>query len=1087
MPASVRIAGMDPAIISRIAHDLGLPESSVASTTALFEKGATAPFIVRYRKEQTENLDDAKVRAVEERLGYYREVLDRRASLVKALIDQKKLTDELRQRIDGIYTKVELEDLFHLYKPRRKTRAAEAQEKGLEPLAEYIWNQEPDAWSLEVHAEAYKDPEKQVPSAELALQGALDIVAEWISENLEIRAGLREMLCKEGNLVSTVVPAKASQKTKYTMYYDRREPVTTIPSHRVLAIRRGTKEGVLASAIECDQTKAIDFILSSVIRDKESIFAPLLERAVRDAYSRILRPLIETEVRAMLKERADREAIRVFQENLSNLLLTPPAGAMVVMGIDISKGDECRLAVVDEKGNLLEEAAISLRQPRSTPAVTPEAQPSEPAPAEAAKVEAVLTDSASLPELEIRVSEAEPGELPETTPLATVVSVEAAAVAENVADEIAASPTAVLSDGEKPSLVSPEEPDSHDEFSEVSHPRLDSGDTAEESQAQAASEPAPVQVVEGLTADLQIAPETVELTPVAAAMEIETAPASEAPVVEVAAEPTASAEAIAAAPESGREPAAIGEAELRQIESAGPADSSPAEPQAISAEVPKPVAAKPYLRANDIEASRVLLLELLARHSVRAIAIGSSPGARNLEMLLRQILADEKMENVLIAAVNDAGVAIYASSRVAREELPDSNVSARCAVSLARRLQDPLAELVKIDPKLIGVGQYQHDVDQKELHRGLLQIVRSCVNRVALDPNVAGYPLLRHIAGFNDKLARKLVAARNTNGPFRSRAALLTVPGVDQAVFEQAAGFLRIRDGENPLDRTAVHPESYPVVEKMAASLGVGIGDLIGNRDLISKLRVEDFISESVGPLTLHDIREELLRPGRDPRRTFAIPKFRADVREIGDLKEGMALEGTVTNVTNFGAFVDIGVRQDGLVHLSQMSNRFIRDPREAVKVGDVVQVKVISVEVETKRIGLSIKALLPTLQRKRKKPLHRGPRSGGATPPRGLHPGAEAQTSEAGPAEQATVEGEATQTAAPRGSENARRPGPVRRPPHRRNGRRRDGRRPPRQALTAQDAVADPKPAVPEEPKGPEPTLQEKIALLQSKFRGIH
>ncbi len=1090
---SVRIAGMDPAIISRIAHDLGLQETSVASTIGLFEKGATAPFIVRYRKEQTENLDDAKVRAIEERMGYYKEVLERRASLVRMLTDQKKLSDELRQRIDGIYTKVELEDLFHLYKPRRKTRAAEAQEKGLEPLAEYIWNQEPDAWSLEVHAEAYKDPEKQVASAEQALQGALDIVAEWISENLEIRAGLREMLCREGNLVSTVVPAKAGQKTKYTMYYDRRESITTIPSHRVLAIRRGTKEGVLASAIEGDQTKAIDFILSAVIRDKESLFAPLLEKAARDAYSRILRPLIETEVRAMLKERADREAIRVFQENLSNLLLTPPAGAMVVMGIDISKGDECRLGILDEKGVLLEEAAISLRPPRSPEATTPAVQSPESAAEAAAEValkdEAVLTEAPLLPELEIHAPETAPEDPTEPALPTSVAAVEAAPVAEQAAEDAANSDARALSDQVEPAAVGPEGSDSQNEFTEASEQRFESGGSTEESEKPAFSEPVPEQAAEGTTEDLPATPAPAEPVLAAGAIDMEPEPAPEVLLLEAHEESTPSAEtAPPISSETGHGPVVVEGTEPQQSGNLGPTDTAVAQSQTSAPEIPKPAAAKPYLRATDVEGSRALLLELIGRYSVRAIAIGSSAGARNLEMLLRQILAEEKIDGVMIAAVNDAGVAIYASSRVAREELPDSNVSARCAVSLARRLQDPLAELIKIDPKLIGVGQYQHDVDQKELHRGLLQIVRSCVNRIGLDLNCAGHPLLRHISGLNDKLARKLVAVRSSNGPFRSRAGLLAVPGVDEAVFEQAAGFLRIRDGENPLDRTAVHPESYPVIEKMAASLGVTVGDLVGNRELVSKLRVEDFITESVGPLTLHDIREELLRPGRDPRRTFAAPKFRADVRDIGDLKEGMALEGTVTNVTNFGAFVDIGVRQDGLVHLSQMSNRFIRDPREAVKVGDVVQVKVISVEVETKRIGLSIKALLPPLQRRRKKSQRRGTRPGGAPAPRSPHPASEAQAAEAGASEQVPAEaGSAQAGPASRKPGDTRRPGPVRRPPHRRDGRRRDDRRPPRQAMAVQETSVDPKLTEPEAPKGPEPSLQEKIALLQSKFRGIH
>src|SRR5512135_1045547 len=356
---------MDPTIVSRIALEAGIPEETAAVIVGLYEKGSAAPYIIRYRKEVAGGLPPAKIRAIQERMWYYRELLERRTALLRLVGDQKKLTDELQQRINRIFSKVELEDLFHVFRPKKRSRATEALEKGLGPLAEYIWNQEADAWSLEEHADVYIDPEKQVTSRENALQGASDIIAEWISDDLEIRRKLREMLWTEGMVVSTVVPAKAEQKTKYNMYYDRREPVTSIPSHRVLAIRRGTKEGILTSAIQGDHARALEFLLKASIRDKESFFAPVLERAVRDSYHRILRPLIETEVRAMLKERADREAIRVFQENLTSLLLSPPAGAMTVLGIDSAKAEEFHLAVVNEKSAFVEEIVISPLPPKN--------------------------------------------------------------------------------------------------------------------------------------------------------------------------------------------------------------------------------------------------------------------------------------------------------------------------------------------------------------------------------------------------------------------------------------------------------------------------------------------------------------------------------------------------------------------------------------------------------------------------------------------------------------------------------------------------------------------------------------------------
>jgi len=947
---------MDAAIIARIAQETTLPESSVAITVSLFEKGATGPFIVHYRKEATGGLDEAKVRSIQERMARYREVYDQRAALLKFMSEQGKLTDELRARIEGCFTKAELDDLHHQFRPRRKTRAAEAIEKGLEPLAEYFWSQEVDAWGVEEHLNVSVDPAKGISTREQALQGVVDIIAEWIWANVDYRKALREILWHEGFVVSTVVPAKVGQKTKYNMYYERKEPVTTIPSHRVLAIRRGCKEGILMSSIEGDASKAIEFLLNSVIKEKESIFAPILEAAVRESYHRILRPLIETEVRTQLKERADREAIRVFQENLANLFLSPPAGPIVVLGVDLGKGDECNVAVVNEAGVFLEGARIRFSQ--SSKAAKPEIKAPEPEPAPAEQGNSA--GQSGEPQLEAAVPSAEPPQ-----------------------EAIAAEPPAVSESAPADAL---------------------------ETNAESSAPPANAS-----------APEAAENPPV-----------QESAIVSNAA-------AVAFAIEAG----------------------APTE---------EPVAGGNDSSSNaEIEEARKILRDLIAKYNVRAISIGTGTGARELETALRQILSEEGLGDILIAAVNDAGIAIYSSSRIAREEFPDWSASARCAVSLARRLQDPLAELVKIDPKLIGVGQYQHDVDQKELHRGLVQTVQYCVNKVGVSVNAAGEPLLRYVSGLNEKLARRIVAYRTAQGPFRSRPAIKSAVGMDDSTYEQSAAFLRIPDGENALDRTAVHPESYPVVEKMAAGLNVGIPDLIGNRELISSLKFEEFVSESIGMPTLQHIREELFHPGRDPRKSFRVPKFRADVKEMADLKPGMALEGTVTNVTNFGAFVDIGVRQDGLVHLSQMSNRFIRDPREAVKVGDIVQVKVISVEPETKRIGLSMKALLPALQRRRKKRQRWAQKS----PAPARNP--ERATAAAGSAvDAASPAAPAERTALPevRPRPNRQHDGP---PRHRKRGARRP------------EGAVEPERKKEPSPKAPEPSLQEKIAILQSKFRRIN
>jgi protein Tex len=962
---------MDAAIIGRIALETAIPENSVAATVALFEKGATGPFIVHYRKEATGGLDEAKVRSIQERMAHYREVWDQRSALLKFLSEQGKLADDLRARIESCFSKTELDDLHHQFRPRRKTRAIEAAEKGLGPLAEYFWNQEPDARNIEERINVFVDPAKGVSTQEQALQGIVDILAERIWENFEYRKALRDLLWSEGSVISSVVPAKVGQKTKYNMYYERRESVTTIPSHRVLAIRRGCKEGILVSSIEVDSSKALDFLLNAIIKNKESIFAPVLEAAARDSYARILRPLIETEVRTQLKERADREAIKVFQENLTNLLLSPPAGPLVVMGVDWGKGDECSVAVVNEAGAFLEGAKIRFGQgPKNLPkkAVT------EP--------EATLAELG--PGLAEQESAAEPLAVQETLPETNVEPTpDPAAVTGSILEEPLASDS-IPSGGM--TVVETEET-----ISASSPPAI----------------PGEIEAVESLPVTEEAAIVDVPAT------ELLTAPAPDAP------EPPVE-----------------------------PVDTALSEKTGIAE-------------------ARETLRDLIAKHKVQAISIGTGTGARELETALRQIVSEEGLGDILIAAVNDAGIAIYSSSRIAREEFPEWSASARCAVSLARRLQDPLSELVKIDPKLIGVGQYQHDVDQKELHRGLLQTVQYCVNKVGVNANTATESLLRYVSGLNDKLARRIVACRTAQGAFRSRAAIKSAVGIDDSTYQQAAAFMRIPDAEYALDRTAVHPESYPIVEKMASALSVAVDDLIENKERISSLKLEDFVTETIGLPTLKDIREELLRPGRDPRKSFKIPKFRADVKEMSDLKPGMALEGTVTNVTNFGAFVDIGVRQDGLVHLSQMSNRFIRDPREAVKVGDVVQVKVISVEPETKRIGLSMKALLPTGQRRRKKQQRRGPK-----PPMPARPSENESTAAGTQAASAPTSMEKTSDAGSHAK--SYRPHEAQARHRKRSSRKPENRE---EAQHRKDAS----------PRAPEPTLQEKIAILQSKFRGIN
>ena len=1007
---------MDAVIIGRIALETAIPESSVSAAVAFLQNGASGPFIARYRKEATGELDETKIRTIQDRLTHYREALELRADLLKTLEEQGALTDELKAKIEDCLSKPELEDMQRRFRPRKKTRALEAVEKGLQPLAEYFWKQEPDGRGIDERLDVFVDPARGVLNREQALQGVVDILAEWIWEKAEHRRILREMLWGEGRLVSAVVPAKVGQKTKYNMYYDRREPVSSVPSHRVLAIRRGCKEGVLVSSIEGDNAKAIEYLLSSVLKnkdDRETEFFAVIEVAVKESYSRMLRPMIETEVRTQLKERADREAIKVFQENLTSLLLAPPAGHVTVMGADIGKGRECSLAIVDGSGRFLEGAKIRLAG-KST--------------ASAAAVETAVEDEAAVPDIAGSDESAQNTvETPKNYDAATDHVVEPSETAAD-ADVAAAA---------------------------------DSVDTAVS---------ADDAVVAGNVAE---SPET------DAAGSVDTAVASEQ-----VAEPSEHATVTAT---------------VESVVENAPLNTLAAMLSGLSS--PPAMTVKTQSRAEKNVDLRVVIKDLIARHKVQAIAIGAGTGARDLENLLRQVLVEEGLTDVFIAAVNDAGLAIYSSSRLAREEFPNHNASMRCAVSLALRLQDPLSEMVKLDPKLIGVGQYQHDVDQKELHRALAQTVHYCVNKVGVNLNEAGVSLLRYVSGLNDKLARRIVALRATHGTFASRAAMNDALMLDAAVYEYAAAFLRITDGENALDRTAIHPESYPIVEKMAGTAGVSVGELIGNRELVEAIDLNEYVTENMGLPTLTDIREELMRPGRDPRRTFKLPKFSADVKELSDLKPGMTLEGIVTNVTNFGAFVDVGVRQDGLVHLSQMSSRFIRDPREAVKVGDVVEVRVISVDSETKRIGLSMKTSGSSgAQHKRS----RRPRRDGKNQPRGERT-AGSRENLTSPTD-STRPANSTRPARPANSANsgihakeAGRRGETAfgrrdRSPHsggRDGAPRREGKRPPRkpeQRPTEQFYATSLVAEAPVEPvyDGPEPSLEEKIAILQSKFRGI-
>jgi protein Tex len=717
---------LSPEILLHIAQSLNLPLASLTSVIGLLDEGGTVPFIARYRKEATGNLDEVQIRDIEEKLGYFRDLVSRRETILASILEQGKLTEELKRRIEATFDKAELEDLYLPFRPKRRTKATIARDRGLTPLADYLWAQQPAGQPLAEFAATFVNAEKEVPTVEDALEGARHIVAETISEHADFRKALRRLMFDEGIISSKKALDAVDEQEKFRMYYEYREPVKTIPSHRMLAIRRGETESVLYFLIEIEPLRATSLLRTHILRETGD-WTPQLELAIDDAWKRLLNTSIQGELRVELKKRSDADAIQVFRDNLQNLLLAAPAGPLSVLGIDPGLRTGCKVAVVDETGKFLAHDVLYLHTSKN---------------------------------------------------------------------------------------------------------------------------------------------------------------------------------------------AASGAGEL--------------------------------------------LASLIAKHHVRAIAIGNGTASRETDAFVREFLRERRLDDIFSVTVSESGASVYSASDMARQEFPDLDLTVRGAISIARRLQDPLSELVKVDPKSIGVGQYQHDVDQRQLQQSLEGVVESCVNRVGVDLNTSSWTLLRYVAGVTEKTALNIVAYRDEHGKFRSRSQLNKVPGIGAKTFEQAAGFLRIRDGENPLDRTAVHPESYPVVEQIAQTLSTSIDQLIRNPQMLTGV---DRTQLSAGSFTVADILEELRKPGRDPREQFVAPSFSESVREFADVQPDMVLEGVVTNVTKFGAFVDIGVHQDGLVHISELSNRFIKDPSEAVKAGQIVKVKVLSADLKTKRIALSMKALMGPAQ----------------------------------------------------------------------------------------------------------------------------
>jgi uncharacterized protein len=708
----------------RLAAELNLGLEQVAAALALLDGGATVPFLSRYRKEQTGNLDETQLRSLAARHAYYQELDERRTTVLNTIREQGKLTPELDAQILAVTLKPELEDLYLPYKPKRATRASKAREAGLDPLARWLSDLAEPVADLAVEAAKYIVPDKGVETAEAALKGACDILAEGWSEDADARKELRELAAKDGAFTSAVKKEFEGKTTKFEMYRDFREPVSAIPSHRVLAMVRGEREKVLKVDLEIPKDKSVRALVYRFIRHPRSAAAGLLLETVVDAFDRLLAPATETEIRRQVRRKAETEAIAVFAENLGDLLLAPPAGRKAVLGVDPGFRTGCKIAAVDPTGKFLEYRPVFPFEPK-----------------------------------------------------------------------------------------------------------------------------------------------------------------------------------------------------------------------------------------NDLDGAKLALLAMVCDNKIELIAVGNGTAGREAERFVRTALEElPPAKQPPVVMVSEAGASVYSASENAIREFPRLDVTVRGAISIARRLQDPLSELVKIEPKSIGVGQYQHDVDQGNLKAALDAVVESCVNKVGVDANLASVELLKYVAGLNRTTAAAIVGHRHEHGPFRSREALKQVKGMGEKTFEQAAGFLRIPGAMNPLDNSAVHPERYELVESMARALTTTVRDMVGNKALLATADPKAFVSEAAGLPTVRDILNELEKPGRDPRAEFRYASFSERTKDIGQLEIGMVLEGVVSNVANFGAFVDIGVHQDGLVHVSELAGRFVTDPHSVVKVGQVVKVKVIKLDADQKRIGLSMK-----------------------------------------------------------------------------------------------------------------------------------
>ncbi len=1005
---------LDPTLLQKIAKESGASTKQVASTLDLLEKRSAIPFIARYRKEVTGNLDEPRIRRIAECHGRYRALLKRRRSILARIEDQGKLTEELRDRILACNDKTRLEDLYSPFKRKDGKEASTAREKGLEPLAKKLWEQETGEFSVDAAAEEFLSEEKAVATREEAIEGALAIVAGWVADDAAIRGALRELMVSDGMLVAKVVEGKKDEKSKYESFYDFREEVSRIPFQRMTALRRGAREGILTLEIELDDQKALQLIKDKAIRQPDSPCVPHLENAIRNAYFHSLKPLLQAAVRSNLKEKSDNEALKLFQANLANLLLAPPVGSVPVIGIDPGARPACRIAVIDGNGGYREHATLAPGLPRKNSARAEAilyrliqrhgthaiAIGNGVGSRETERfVKSFLAKYHSGHSFDLSLVRGKAARSDSPSKKGKTVSGQTAGEPSAPGEESRAPLTEAVekpnppqelslagSDGNDPSLMSdpvmqkgeagidpgspPADSSSEDDPAPTATPSADGVASASTESSQQNGETASPKAIDTET------PPPTEAAPAAA----ETRQASQDEDDPV---PTASPSADGAASASAESSHQNGETaspKAIDTETPPPTEAAPAaaETRQASQDEDDPVPTASPSADGVASASTESSQQNGETASPKPVDTETPPPTEAAPAAAETRQASQDAEQsrrqpIFSAIVHKGGTAAYANSEAARKEFPRLDLGVRGAISIARRMQDPLSELAKIQPTAVIAGPDPHEVDPQRLKRKLNGTVESCINQVGVDVNTAPVEMLAHVAGLNTSLARSIVEYRRQHGPFSSRSQLLEVPGVTDNSFEQAAGFLRVPESKQPLDRTAVHPECYSLVEEMAGSVQATVAELMENPEKLKALDLEKLSNDRFGLPTLQDIRRELSRRGRDRRKAFVPPSFRADVKELSDLQKGMLVEGTVSNVTSFGAFVDIGVQQEGLVHISELSSRFVQDANQAVHVGQVIKAKVIGVDTDTNRISLSIKALQVrehSRKRKKKKPL---------------------------------------------------------------------------------------------------------------------